>query len=225
MPIVTSSRLHSPSPSPQRDADARLGAAIRALRHERAMTLVQVAEASGLSHPFLSQLEHGRARPSMRSLFRIAGALGTTQQALLAAAHEDTEAEPTHAADVELIEVPDGGARLVMHHPGEADVTEFVGAPRVFYDFFQHERHEWMYVVKGRIEVEIRTGGSSRLSVLGERDTIGYPGMVEHRFRQLGPEKCVVLVVHTGPGDHRPAAVADGVPATATAAHPEESHD
>ena len=39
--------------------------------------------AAGLSQPFLSQLELGRTRPSMRSLFRIATALGTTQQALL----------------------------------------------------------------------------------------------------------------------------------------------
>ncbi len=47
-------------------SDADLGRAIRALRRERGMTLVQVAAAAGLSQPFLSQLELGRSRPSMR---------------------------------------------------------------------------------------------------------------------------------------------------------------
>ena len=67
----------------QRQADTRLGGAIRALRRERGLTLVELAAATGLSQPFLSQVELGRSRPSMRSLFRIATALDTTQQALL----------------------------------------------------------------------------------------------------------------------------------------------
>jgi len=44
----------------QRLADTRLGSAIRALRRERGLTLVKLAAASGLSQPFLSQLELGR---------------------------------------------------------------------------------------------------------------------------------------------------------------------
>ena len=38
----------------QRLADTRLGGAIRALRRERGLTLVQLAATSGLSQPFLS---------------------------------------------------------------------------------------------------------------------------------------------------------------------------
>src|SRR6476469_3242748 len=103
MPI-TSGGTAGRKPSPERVADARLGRAIRALRHEREMTLAQVAAAAGLSQPFLSQLELGRTRPSMRSLFRIATALGTTQQALLG------RAEP--AATVPL--AGGGGGRLLL---------------------------------------------------------------------------------------------------------------
>ena len=38
-----------------------IGAAIRRRRRSLGLTLVQVAEATGLSHPFLSQLERGRS--------------------------------------------------------------------------------------------------------------------------------------------------------------------
>ena len=54
----------------------RIGSRIRRLRHARGLTLVQVAESAELSHPFLSQLERGLARPSIGSLEKIARALG-----------------------------------------------------------------------------------------------------------------------------------------------------
>jgi transcriptional regulator with XRE-family HTH domain len=169
----------------QRAADARLGQAIRGLRRERGLTLVQVAAASGLSQPFLSQLELGRTRPSMRSLFRIAEALGTTQQSLLA--HGDSGPVPYET----------GGARLLLHGPG-ADVTEFAEVSGEFAEYFSHDRHELLYVVRGTLELDLREDGHSRLSTLRARDSIGYAGRVEHRFRQVGPGECVVLVVHSG---------------------------
>ncbi|MCO1660396.1 helix-turn-helix domain-containing protein [Pseudonocardia humida] len=178
--------------------DADLGRAIRALRRERGMTLVQMAAAAGLSQPFLSQLELGRSRPSMRSLFRIASALGTTQQTLLGLAAGDPPEEPVRGAEVPLLEVESGGARLLLHDPDGADVTEFVGVPPEYGEFFAHGRRELLYVAHGRIEVELREDGVSRLAELGPRDSLGYAGSVEHRFRRLGAATCVVLVVHTG---------------------------
>jgi transcriptional regulator with XRE-family HTH domain len=178
--------------------DAALGRAIRTLRRERGMTLVQVAVAAGLSQPFLSQLELGRCRPSMRSLFRIATALGTTQQTLLGLAADDSAEQPVRGAEVPLLEVESGGARLLLHDPDGADVTEFVGVPREYGEFFAHGRKELLYVAHGRIEVELREDGASRFVELGPRDTLAYAGSTEHRFRQCGATACVVLVVHTG---------------------------
>jgi transcriptional regulator with XRE-family HTH domain len=186
------------STAPTRRADAALGGAIRSLRRERGLTLAQVAAASGLSQPFLSQLELGRSRPSMRSLFRIATALGTTQQTLLGLAAGDPPGDPVRGDDVPLVDVESGGARLLLHDPGGVDVTEFVGAPREFGEFFAHGRRELLYVARGSIEVELREAGESRLATLGPRDTLTYAGTVEHRFRQLGDPISIVLVVHTG---------------------------
>jgi transcriptional regulator with XRE-family HTH domain len=186
---------------PERAADARLGRAIRAARHDRGLTLAQVAAQAELSQPFLSQLELGRTRPSMRSLFRIATALGTTQQALLGRAAGPPPGEAVRADDVSLVEVEAGGARLLLHDPGGADVTEFVGSPQEFGEFFRHERRELLYVVRGTVEVELREDGISRFSTLHARDSITYGGRVDHRFRQVGPETCVFVLVHSGTTD------------------------
>jgi transcriptional regulator with XRE-family HTH domain len=177
--------------------DTRLGAAIRATRHERGMTLVQVAAASGLSQPFLSQLELGRSRPSMRSLFRIAQALGTTQQELLSRADGSHDGQVVRGSGAPLVDVERGGARLLLHDEG-ADVTEFVGVSGEFAEWFAHGRRELLYVARGTVEVELREDGVSRLVTLGERDSLTYAGAVEHRFRQVGDVTCVILVVHTG---------------------------
>ena len=46
------------------------------LRHERGLTLKALGRSAGLSHPFLSQLERGLARPSVSSVERIASRTG-----------------------------------------------------------------------------------------------------------------------------------------------------
>ena len=56
-------------------AAVALGARVRSLRRERRLTLKQLGRAAELSHPFLSQLERGLARPSVSSVERIARAL------------------------------------------------------------------------------------------------------------------------------------------------------
>ena len=64
----------------------RVGAAVRRRRRSLGLTLAAVATRSGLSVPFLSQIENERARPSARSLDRVADALETTTARLRAAA-------------------------------------------------------------------------------------------------------------------------------------------
>jgi len=61
-----------------------LGARLRQLRHEAGHDLMQLAELSGLSVQYLSNLEHGRRQPTLAGLVGLADALGTTAAALLA---------------------------------------------------------------------------------------------------------------------------------------------
>jgi transcriptional regulator with XRE-family HTH domain len=171
----------------QDEIDARLGTAIRARRHTRKRTLVEIAASTGLSHPFLSQIERGRARPSMRSLFLIAEALGTTQQALLAEVSSPAEETPLIGA----------GTRLLLHEGG-VDITEFAEIGTSYEEFFTHARPEFLYVVTGTLEVETRSGddAESNITTVGARDSIHYPGGTLHRFRRASAEPCVVLMIH-----------------------------
>ena len=50
------------------DGQERLGARIRHHRRQLGLTLVEVAGQAGISQPFLSQIERGKAAPSMATL-------------------------------------------------------------------------------------------------------------------------------------------------------------
>lgn len=53
------------------------------LRHEQGLTQEQVAELSGLSQQYLSDLERGRRNPTIITLYELARALGVSHVALV----------------------------------------------------------------------------------------------------------------------------------------------
>ncbi|SNQ49814.1 putative transcriptional regulator [Frankia canadensis] len=177
------------------DVGVRLGGAVRAQRHALGLTLVDVAGRAGLSHPFLSQLERGLARPSMRSLTAIASALGTSAQALMAAA-DAASAPPTDAVsvvrrDTVAVESPGGSVRSLVRGERAMLPSEYVGAPTAFDDYFQHDGEEFVYVVAGLIEVDV----DGALHVIGAGESIYYAGGARHRWRSLDGEQTRLVVV------------------------------
>jgi transcriptional regulator with XRE-family HTH domain len=181
-------------------AVVRLGARIRQLRKTRGLTLVQLATATELSHPFLSQLERGLAQPSLGSLRRIAVALETSPIELIAASEEPL----VGPSDVEVQRagsgsVPEGfaagAARMLVHgdrpfHPMEV-VSDAVTQPQSFV----HDEEEFLYVVSGNVIVEL-AGEEYRLA---EGDSIYYGGGVSHRWWSGDGEPYRLVVVKEGP--------------------------
>lgn len=60
-----------------------VGGNVRRIRIERQITQEQLAERSGFSQQYLSDLERGRRNPTVVSLYELAQALGTTPVELL----------------------------------------------------------------------------------------------------------------------------------------------
>jgi transcriptional regulator with XRE-family HTH domain len=59
------------------------GAAVRRAREERGMNQNQLADAAGLSAPYLNVLEHGGNTPTLSVIFRICEALHVAPSALI----------------------------------------------------------------------------------------------------------------------------------------------
>jgi transcriptional regulator with XRE-family HTH domain len=193
--------------SESQDVGLRLGGAIRARRRLLGMTLVEVAGSAGLSHPFLSQLERGLARPSMRSLTAIAAALGTTAQALMAESELPRPPDlapdtvPANTALVSLVrrtadedppvDSPGGTVRPLIRGERAMLPVEYIGAPREFNEYFRHDGDEFVYVTRGTIEADIE--GDRYVASAG--DSVYYVGGLRHRWRSVSDEEVRLVVV------------------------------
>lgn len=82
-------------PDPQSEA---LGRAVKVLRTDQGIDRGELAEMSGLSYPYVSEIENGKKRPSSRALEALASSLGVRAHELLAAA--DARVEPSMDASV-----------------------------------------------------------------------------------------------------------------------------
>jgi transcriptional regulator with XRE-family HTH domain len=175
-------------------AGAPLGAAIRERRLAGELTLVALAERSGLSQPFLSQVENGRATPSMESLYRIASALGTTPQGLFGSVRTDQVAGIVRAGDTDVPVIDTAGEslrRLLLPGDTPFHVIELRGLSIDFLESWAHDGFEALYVLAGPIDVEI----AGEVSSLGTGDFMSYPAHLPHRYRSaLGPTARVLLM-------------------------------
>ena len=61
-----------------------VGDNVRRIRSDKGMTQEQLAELSGFSQQYLSDLERGRRNPTVVTLFELAQALGSTPVELIA---------------------------------------------------------------------------------------------------------------------------------------------
>ncbi|WP_309050002.1 helix-turn-helix transcriptional regulator [Streptomyces sp.] len=166
----------------------RVGAAVRRRRRALDLTLAEVGRRSGLSSPFLSQIENDRARPSMRSLQRIADALGTTAVQLLAASDETRTVDVVRAGDDGGLD-REGRVRPVVRGRHQLHALEFVGRHEADREF-RHRHDELLYVADGAVEVE----ADGRLHRLERGDSLLLSGGVRHRWRTTDPGSRVLVV-------------------------------
>jgi transcriptional regulator with XRE-family HTH domain len=163
-----------------------LGARVRKLRRERGLTLKGLGRLAGLSHPFLSQVERGLARPSVGSVERIAAALDVSVAQLWS---------PSRGAEVELIRHDEGevdeGLRSLG---GTPQLREWTARTRRWPQEPTVETGEVaIYVARGAVEVDL----DGSIHALDEGDTLRFDGLIPHRLRRTGGTTTRALVIIT----------------------------
>ncbi|MGN0099492.1 XRE family transcriptional regulator [Dietzia sp. CH92] len=191
------------------DGQERLGARIRHHRRQLGLTLVEVAGQAGISQPFLSQIERGKAAPSMSTLEGLAHALGTTQAHLLEAVSGPADpatgpGEPGRGVDIRRASegavltraegTVGGHTRLLPGGPNGTQFLEFVETNHVPGRFFEHPGEEWLYVTRGTILLEVGET-TSRLDV---GDVARYDGTHPHRWYVPEGEQACLIVARPG---------------------------
>jgi transcriptional regulator with XRE-family HTH domain len=184
----------------QRPDYPRIGGHLRESRQARNLSLRELAQLLGVSPSLISQIETGRANPSVSTLYAIATELDVSLDELLfgdrRTASLSTATEPGAPPDQKLqradsrksIRLASGVVweRLTpLSEPGVEFLYvtyEVNGASSPNGSFQRHEGHEWGYVLEGRLEVKI---GFDEY-ILEPGDAISYDSPVPHRLANVG---------------------------------------
>ena len=176
---------------------------LRAERERRGISLRELARRLGISPSAISQIETGRARPSVATLWAIVTELGMSLDDLFAPERRD--AQPTTLPVVtaearEAIRLATGVRWERMTASADPDV-DFIW---VVYDvggssspddgFIRHAGREYGLVLSGLLEVTV--GFES--TVLGPGDSISFDSTTPHRLRNAGDEPVTGVWVVVG---------------------------
>jgi transcriptional regulator with XRE-family HTH domain len=175
----------------------KFGGRIRSLRRQRGMTLKQVGELSGLSTPFLSQVERDKVSPAVASLAGIARALGVSMNFFVNVPGDgDSFRQPR---DVSVFQLNGGSAKLArlagrfegrQLEPMLIRIPPGGGVPR-----FEHTGEEFLYVLRGRLTVSV--GKQKR--TLGPGSSGHHLSTISHAWSNEGKAEVVLVWVGTPP--------------------------
>jgi transcriptional regulator with XRE-family HTH domain len=180
----------------------KLGRKIKSIRTGRGITIQDIAERSGLSKGFLSQVENDKTSPSLNTLERIAEALETSLTYLLL----DEQQAPAFARrgerQVLIDEASQGRLEYLSPTSGRSLQLVLVDLPagRAAGDgSHQHEGEEACWVLSGSVQVS--QGESS--ATLQEGDAYHWDGSVPHVIENHGPAPARLLVAMSPPAPIR----------------------
>jgi transcriptional regulator with XRE-family HTH domain len=199
-----------------RVAQRRMGERLREARQERRLSLRDLAERLGVSASLISQIETGRANPSVSTLYALVAELDVSLDELLFADRRGspsaTPARPDAALVQRLLQRREARTAIRLASgvtwerltPTSEPDTEFllvtydVGGASSVDGFQRHDGHEWGYVLEGTLDVRIGFDDF----VLLPGDAISFDSTTPHRLSNSGavPVRAVWFVSGRPPG-------------------------
>jgi transcriptional regulator with XRE-family HTH domain len=178
---------------------SEMGDRLRAARRRRHLSLRDLAGRLGLSPSLISQVETGRAKPSVSTLYAIANELDVSLDELLFndAARGSAPPRPQAALAAAPVQRADDRnvIRLASGVVWERLTTESVpgidflyvtyevgGASSPEHEFQRHGGHEWGFVISGTLGVTIGFDDHA----LGPGDSISIDSTMPHRLYNRG---------------------------------------
>jgi transcriptional regulator with XRE-family HTH domain len=173
-----------------------LGRKIRDLRLRRGLTVQKLADASGLSKGFISQVENDRTSPSLATLRDLAAALRTSVAYLVV--EDDPTLHVVRAGERPRMQTGSATSRaeILSAQPKrnlELLMLELPPGPAADGERHSHHGEECLLCVEGRVRLVL---GDQEL-VLETGDSCHFDGRVPHSIESLGPTTAQVLVAMT----------------------------
>ena len=169
------------------------GANMKQLRQTRKISFEQLANKTGFSQRYLKEIEEGIAIPPVSAVIQIAKALSVDSGSFLSA--EEQEASQRRRRESFFKRTQAYSYRTLTPDAEQKHMKAFLVTidPKQDHKMveYRHEGEEFLYVLKGHIEV--RVGENQNLLKKGE--TLHFDSGMTHKLRNLGDEEAKLLVV------------------------------
>lgn len=182
------------------NGSAALGAAVRAARTRLDLSVQALAQRAGVSLGLVSQVERGRANPSLQSIQRIAQALGVSASRLLEPPSDQLTVVPAgqrHTLSDEDISDAEQPLRELLSPPGD---TRIQLIRTVLQAGFSNEHQPFRHIGTESITVLSGTlllAHGQRREHLGPGDSATYGCSTPHWWANKTPTETVVLGAFT----------------------------
>ncbi|MGW6502570.1 helix-turn-helix domain-containing protein [Nonomuraea angiospora] len=174
---------------------AVLGGHIQALRHDRGLTLQQLAEAADVSLSMLSSVERGQKAPTIVVLARIADGLGVPLADVVAQPDEG-RVIVRRAADQDTVDEPGGWRRTILTPVVPGVNFEWIrttlppGCDAGRFPAYAPGSHEYVVVESGTLRLTI----ADTPVELKEGDSAYFAADVTHAYANAGSSPCTYYV-------------------------------
>ena len=181
----------------------KIGSKVRELRQKKHYTLQDVAAKTGLSKPFLSQIENHHVVPPVATLLKLARAfdvglayffqdeVGIDRIAITRRDERVRVERRPHHRKGEVNYIYEALETKKTNKHMEPFLVEFPVQDTSEMIFMNHEGEEFLHVLEGTLEFR----STDRLEVLEPGDSIYFESELSHSFRCLGEKSARAIVV------------------------------
>ena len=177
---------------PSRKRPQSLGKRLMKLRKDKKLTLKNLANETGMTTRYISQVEKGEVMPPVSVILQISRALEVDSGILL---REEEKRISKQSSEDHQKRTEAYTYETLTPEARHKHLKSF----KVFIDpksehkavSYQHLGEEFIYVLKGRIEVMV---GENR-NILGVNECLHFNSSIVHKLRNISAKKAELLVV------------------------------
>ena len=178
-----------------------IGERIKKKRNEKNFSLRELASKVDLSASFLSQIEQGKASPSIENLKKIANYLEVKVSYLIEEEDESLGSFHIKREDRKFVESIDSKTSIALLTSSKIEknmepiMYEIKPGGESGRGFFNHNGEEFVYIIEGSLDIYIE----DQLTTLNEGDSFYFKSTLNHRFKNNGKKLTKAIWVVTPP--------------------------
>ena len=178
-----------------------IGERIKKKRNEKGFSLRELAGKVDLSASFLSQIEQGKASPSIENLKKIANYLEVKVSYLIEEEDEALGSFHIKKEDRKYVESIDSKTSIALLTSSKIEknmepiMYEIKPGGESGRGFFNHNGEEFIYIIEGTLDIYIE----DQLTTLNEGDSFYFKSSLNHRFKNNGKKLTKAIWVVTPP--------------------------